>query len=354
MTETTDDAQSMPHARKRRLLLIVVPLLAGLAAAGFYLHSSRYVTTEDAYIKADKLYVAAEVAGRIRTMQVQEHQQVHAGDLLFTLDDQPYRLAQAAAEASLAQVANDIEAMQASYRQKEAELAQAKADVAYFQRSYERARKLAHSGFSSDSTLDDARHRLESARLHEQVVQRDLDRLLVQLGSPDRAVESYAGYRKAKAEFDRATLDLERTKVYAGMDGAVGPLEIEAGDYVLPGKALFAVVAPQHYVEAHLKETELTDVRAGQKAEIRIDAYPGRSWSARVASISPATGAEFSLLPAENASGNWVKVVQRVSVRLALDDTAKMPPLRSGLSVEARIDTDADAGLVPNATAASR
>jgi len=354
MSEVADQAQQESSAGKRRLLLGVVPVVAALAAIGFYLQGSRQVTTEDAYIKADKLYVAAEVAGRISRLSVHEHQQVQAGDLLFTIDEQPYRLALAAAEATLTQVANTIESLQASYRQKEAELAQAKADVAYFQRSYDRARKLARSGFSSDSTLDDARHRLDSARLHEQVVQRDIDRLLVELGSADRPVERYAGYRKAKAERDRAALDLEHTQIRAGMNGVIGPLEVEAGDYVLPGKALFAVVAQQHYVEAHLKETELTDVRPGQRAEIRIDAYPGTSWPARVASISPATGAEFSLLPAENASGNWVKVVQRVSVRLALDDAAKMPPLRSGLSVEARIFTDQGESLLPTASAAAR
>jgi membrane fusion protein (multidrug efflux system) len=354
MTDAVDPEKQTQTNRLRRLLLVVVPVVAVAVGGWFYWQASRYVSTDDAYVKADKLYVAAEVSGRIRELHVHEHQHVKAGELLFTLDARPYRLAETAAEATLAQVANDIEALQASYRQKQAELEQAQADVDYFRRSYERARKLAHSGFSSDSNLDEARHRLESARLHQQVVQRDIDRLLVQLGSPDRPVEDFSAYHKARAALDRARLDLEHTRVVAGMDGVIGPLDIESGDYVLPGKALFAVVSDQHYIEANLKETALTDVRPGQRAEIRIDAYPGRSFPARVTSISPATGSEFSLLPAENASGNWVKVVQRVSVRLALDAGEAIPRLRSGLSVDARIYTDGERGLVPDAAAAAR
>jgi len=345
--------KQIPTAKLRHFLLFVVPAAVVIGGLGFYIVSSRYVSTDDAYIKADKLYVSAEVSGRVTGLPVQAHQLVHRGDLLFTIDDAPYRMALDAAEATMAQTEKDIRALKASYRQKQTELKQARTDVAYYRRSYARASKMSRSGFSSDSALDDARHRLDSARLHVQVVQRDIDRLLAKLGSPDKPVESYAAYRKAKAARDRAALDLQRTRVRADMDGEIGPLDIEPGDYVEPGRTLFAIVSTDHYVDAHLKETALTHVEPGQRAEIRIDTYPGRVWPARVASISPATGAEFALLPPENSSGNWVKVVQRVTVRLRFDDPSKIPPLRSGLSVTARIYIHGDS-LLPAAVAGGK
>ncbi|TLS66232.1 HlyD family secretion protein [Mariprofundus erugo] len=332
-----NDTRGVMTSMKRIVLLFMIPLLATAIAVWFYLQSSRYVSTDDAYVRADRLYVAAEVSGRISSLPVHEHQQVHAGDLLFTIDEQPYRLALDAAEANLAQVANDIEVLKASYRQKQALIAQAADDVSYFQRAYERARKFARSGASSETALDDAQHRLDGARLRQQVVQRELDQLMVQMGAPDRPVESYFRYRKAKADRDRAALELQHTRVYAGCDGVIGPLNVVDGDYVQAGKSLFAVVSADYYIVAHLKETALTHVQAGQLAELRIDTYPDRIFQGRVESISPATGAEFSLLPAENSSGNWVKVVQRVTVRLAFDKSEKLPALRSGLSVDARI-----------------
>lgn len=242
-------------------------------------------------------------------------------------------------------MANDIEVLKASYRQKQALLLQASADVSYFERAYERARKFARSGASSETALDDAQHRLDSASLHQQVMQRDLEQLMVQLGAPDRAVESYFRDRRAKADRDQALLQLQRTRVYAESAGVIGPLDVMAGDYVQAGKSLFAVVGEHYYVLAHLKETALTHVRSGQQAEIRIDTYPDRVWQGKVESISPATGSEFTLLPPENSSGNWVKVVQRVTVRLSFNMDATLPPLRSGLSVDARIFISPDSDV---------
>ncbi|HXH64624.1 MAG TPA: HlyD family secretion protein, partial [Mariprofundaceae bacterium] len=173
-----------------------------------------------------------------------------------------------------------------------------------------------------------------------EVVKRALAVVKAKLGTdPEQPIEQFSSYRRAVAERDQDALNLQKTRVYAPMDGVVGPLDVQPGDYVAAGKALFPLVSTYHYVEAYLKETDLADVRPGQKATIEIDAYPGRTWQATVESISPATGSEFSLLPAENASGNWVKVVQRVGVRLKIGDAADAPPLRSGLSVSVRIDT---------------
>jgi membrane fusion protein (multidrug efflux system) len=330
----------MSMAQKRKLLLIGLPVVGVLVGGYFYIESLFYATTDDAYVRADKVYVAAEVGGRLVSLPVHEHEAVKAGQLLLELDDAPYKLALDAAEAHLAGVKSDLESLQAEYHQKQAELARAESDIAYYQRAFERNRRLAKPGFASATALDDARHRLDDAKMTVKVVQRALAVVKAKLGTdPDQPVERFSSYRQALAERDQAALRLEKTRVYAPMDGVIGPLAAQPGDMVMAGKALFPLVSTYHYVEAYLKETDLADVRPGQKATIDIDAYPGRTWQARVQSISPATGSEFSLLPAENSSGNWVKVVQRVGVRLKLDDPKGAPPLRSGLSVNVKIDT---------------
>lgn len=328
-------------AQKRRLLLVGLPAVALLVGGWFYLQSLLYVTTDDAYVKADKVYAASEVNGRISRVLVHEHQQVAAGTLLLEIDEEPFRLALAAAEAHVAQVESDIESARAEYHQKQAELSRATADIAYYQRAYDRSRQLAKPGFASQAALDDAHQKLNDARLAEEVAQRDLARVKARLGDdPEKPVEQFSSYRQAEAERDQAALRLRKTKIYAPMDSVVGPVDIEPGDVVTQGRALFPLVSVHHYVEANLKETDLADVRPGQRATIEVDAYPGRAWQAKVASISPATGSEFSLLPAQNASGNWVKVVQRVAVRLDLDEANDAPPLRSGLSAYVRIGVE--------------
>jgi membrane fusion protein, multidrug efflux system len=331
---------AMSVAQKRKLLLIVLPAVGILIGGYFYIESLFYASTDDAYVKADKVYVAAEVSGRLVSLPVHEHERVKAGQLLLQLDDQPYKLALAAAEAHLAGVKSDLESLQAEYHQKQAELARAQSDIAYYQRAYDRNRRLAKPGFASATALDDAHHRLQDAKMTVQVVKRALAVVKAKLGTdPDQAVEQFSSYRQALADRDQAALRLQKTRVYAPMDGVIGPLDVQPGDYVMAGKALFPLVSTHHYVEAYLKETDLAKVRPGQHATVEIDAYPGRTWQAEVESISPATGSEFSLLPAENSSGNWVKVVQRVGVRLKITDPKGAPPLRSGLSVTVKIST---------------
>jgi len=329
---------SLSLAWKRRLLLVALPAGALLTGGYIYLHSLLYVTTDDAYVRADKLYVASEVNGRVSKVLVHEHQQVTAGALLLEIDAEPFRLALTAAEACVAQVESEIESLRAEFHQKQAELARATADIAYYERAYERNKKLAKPGFASQAALDDAYQRLNDARLAEAVAGRDLARVKAKLGDdPEKPAAMFSSYRQAEAERDQAALQLSKTKIYATMAGTVGPVAIEPGDVLTEGRALFPLVSTEYYVEANLKETDLADVRPGQPATIEVDAYPGRVWQAKVTSISPATGSEFSLLPAQNASGNWVKVVQRVAVRLELADSPMAPPLRSGLSAYVRI-----------------
>lgn len=330
--------KEMPLEKKRRFLLVVVPGIAVIVGLYFYIHSLFYATTEDAFIKADKVYVATEVSGRLLSLPVHEHERVKAGQLLLEIDPEPFKLALAAANAHVAGVRSDLESLRAEYHEKEAELVRATSNVAYFQREYERNLHLAKPGFASKSALDAAHQHLEDAKLTVQVVKRALAVVKAKLGvDPEKPIEQFSSYRQAVAQRDEAALKLSKTRVYASMDGVIGPLKAQPGDYVATGRSLFPLVSTYHYVEAYMKETDLSDIRPGQKATVEIDSYPGRIWQATVKSISPATGSEFSLLPAENSSGNWVKVVQRVGVRLKLKKPKGAPPLRSGLSVSVSI-----------------
>lgn len=327
--------------RLRLLLLIGGPLAVLLVSGYFYMIGGRYVSTEDAYVQATVVNVAAEVAGRVVAVAAKENQPVRAGDLLFRIDDSTYRLALRQADARLQSVRNSINALRAQYQEKQAELAQAQENIAYFAREFARRRKLAARHALSASDLDRARHQLEAAKLHARAIRGAIAQVQAQLGSsPDLPTDRQPQYLAALGARDQAALDLQRTHVLAPVDGVVGPQTVEVGDYVTPGAPAFSLVEDHHYVTANLKETELTYVRPGERATVTVDAYPGYVWHARVASISPATGAEFSLLPAQNATGNWVKVVQRVPVRLALREPSGARQLRAGMSVQVSIDTE--------------
>ncbi|MEJ2645416.1 MAG: HlyD family secretion protein [Gammaproteobacteria bacterium] len=327
-------------ARLRLLLLIGGPLLVLIIGGYLYITGGRYVSSEDAYVQATRVNVAAEVAGRVVAVAAAENQPVHAGELLFRIDDSNYRLALQRADAHLQSVRNSIDALRAQYQEKQAELAQAREDISYFAREFARRRKLAARHALSASDLDQARHQLDAAKLRARAINSAIAQVRAQLGSrPDLPTDQQPQYLVALAARDQAALDLKRTEVRAPIEGIVGPQTVEVGDYVTPGEAAFSLVEDHHYVKANLKETELTYVHTGQQATITVDAYPGHVWHARVASISPATGAEFSLLPAQNATGNWVKVVQRVPVRLALAPLRDAPRLRAGMSVTVTIDT---------------
>lgn len=311
-----------------------------LVSGYFYMIGGRYVSTEDAYVQASVVNVAAEVPGRVVAVAARENQPVKAGDLLFRIDDSTYRLALRQANARLQAVRNSINALRAQYQEKQAELAQAQEDIAYIAREFARRKTLAARHVLSASDLDRARHQLDAAKLRARAIRSAIAQVQAELGSsPDLPTDRQPQYLEALGARDQAALNLRRTRVRAPVDGVVGPQTVEVGDYVTPGAPAFSLVEDHHYVTANLKETELTYLRPGQHATVTVDAYPGYVWRARVASISPATGAEFSLLPAQNATGNWVKVVQRVPVRLTLIEPNGARQLRAGMSVQVTIDT---------------
>lgn len=316
------------------LALIAVGLYA-------YLAGGRYVSTDDAFIKADKIQVSADVAGRVVGVPVIENQHVKEGDALFRIDDEPFRLALAAAQAKLQSARNEIEALKADYRQKLADLRRSEDTVAYSQRVVERNRGLTAKGFVTAQALDDAQHNLQVAQAMANADRQAIAHDVAALGgNPDLPVEQQAAYLQAKAALDQVALDLRHTIVPAPTDGIVSNVTLRAGDYVQTGQPIFALVPSDRlWVDANFKETELTHVATGQHATVRVDTYPGQKFDAVVESIAPASGSEFALLPPQNASGNWVKVVQRIPVRLRIEQYDGQSVLRAGMSVDAEIDT---------------
>ncbi|HUN49712.1 MAG TPA: HlyD family secretion protein [Candidatus Sulfotelmatobacter sp.] len=322
-------------------LLVLGPLVVLLGAGYFYVTGGRYVSTDDAFVKADKTTISTDVAGRVVQVNVVENQVVKVDQPLFKLDDEPYRLALARAEANVNNVRNNIEALLAGYAEKQVALKQAQDTVDYATRDFQRNLDLRKQGVVAQSKFDDAQHALDMAHRQVAIIQQQLASILAQLGGdPTLAVERYPQLKQAEAERDQAALDLRHCIIYAPGNGIVSNVTVQPGDYLKVGNPVFSLVlSDQPYVEANFKETELTHVRVGQKATLSVDTYPDRTWNVRVTSISPATGSEFSLLPPQNASGNWVKVVQRIPVRFSILRRPGDPPLRAGMSVTVEVDT---------------
>jgi membrane fusion protein (multidrug efflux system) len=326
----------------RRILLSLGPVLLLLIGLHFYLSGGRYISTDNAYVKADKLSIVSDVPGFVVGVEVKDNEKVQEGQVLLKLDDEPFRIALSGAQAQLGIIRNDIEALQATYRQNLAQVEQARAELAYFEAQFQRQQALISKQAIAQAALEQAQRDLDTARERFAVSQRQAESTLAQLGGkPDDRVENDPRFQQAQAQVDKAARDLRRTVLRAPTTGIVANVaNVQPGSYLAAAQPAFDLVVTNHvWVAANPKETDLTYVKEGDPAEITVDAYPGRVWPSAVASISPASGAEFSVLPAQNASGNWVKVVQRVPVRLRVNVPPDAPPLRSGMSVEVSIDT---------------
>jgi membrane fusion protein (multidrug efflux system) len=335
-----------PPPRKRRRGLLRWPLLVAgpvlvLAVGGYiYLNSGRIAKTDNAYVKADMVPISTAVPGIVIEVAVDENQRVAAGDLLFKIDPETYKLARERASAQLEAVASFVSGLRASYAQALAQLELANTEVRYAERDVERERSLRERGLGSESDLDDAQHKLDTARQQIPIVEQRIAQLKAQLGGqPHFEVESHPAYRTAKVALEDAEVDLGWTTVRAPFDGVVSHVPM-AGIYAMPGAPVLSIVANENlWIEANFKETELTHVAVGQPVVIHVDTYKTVDLEGRVESISPATGAEFSVIPAQNASGNWVKVAQRIPVRIRLDAPPGDITLRAGMSAIVEIDT---------------
>lgn len=340
--QSTVDLEPPPQERKalRRLLMVVVPAIVVAGGATLYAMGGRYVGTDNAYVKADIAAVSPEISGNIKQVLVAENQPVAKGQPLVVIDDTNYQIMLAASEAQLRSALSNIESSKARYRQKEASLAMMQTNVAFAEREYKRQSTLASSNFVAAAKLDEAKHALDSARQNIALLKQEEAEILAGLeGDPNIAPENHPSYQQALTAKVTAETYLGRATVTAPFDGVVSQLP-KVGDYARTGAPLLSMVSNSDmWIEANFKETDLTHMKIGQPVKIDVDTYPGHPFQGRVSSISQATGAEFSVLPAQNSTGNWVKVVQRIPVRISIDNQKAGPPLRAGMSVDADVDT---------------
>ena len=331
----------MPRKLLRALLLVAVPALAIALGLHWYARGARWAETDNAYVKGHVIAISAEVAGRVAQVPVRDQQRVERGATLFALDPVPFQLAVSRADAQLAVTRTEIETLRSEYRGAMLDAAEAAERIPFLARQFERQRQMKEKGMSREDQFDEASNTLETAKKHLVALQERANRALASLdGRPDAPAERHPRYLQALSARQTALLYLERTRVVAPVAGVLSNMKLQPGEYVERGAARFSLVEDGPlWIEANYKETQLTDMREGQPVSFTADAYPGVTWRARVTTIAPATGAEFAVLPAQNATGNWVKVVQRVPVRIAIEETGKRPPLRAGMTVSVSIDT---------------
>jgi membrane fusion protein (multidrug efflux system) len=328
--------------RLRLPLMLLAPLVLLIGGGYFYLIGGRWVSTDDAYVQAARVAISTDVAGRVAAIAVHDNEPVKAGQLLFRLTSDRFAIAIEQAQAQLDAARLQIRSLQATYRQRQADLAAAKDTLAYQERELARQKRLLASGIASQAQYDQAVHAADSARQAVAAAEQQIASVLASLGGDaDIPVDRHPTVMQAQAELDRADLNMSYTVVRAPEDGIVTKVEqLQVGDYVNAATPLFSLTSTRRvWVEANFKETDLTWMRPGQEATVTLDTYPDRPLKARVASLSPGTGSSFSLLPPENATGNWVKVVQRLPVRLTIENAGPDTPLHAGLSANVDVDT---------------
>ncbi|MEE2803401.1 MAG: HlyD family secretion protein [Pseudomonadota bacterium] len=342
MTDTTQTQVKKRRNFLRPALLIVVPLVALTVMLYIYVTGGRYVVTENAYVKSNVVTISSDVSGRVIAVTAEEHQSVRKGEVLFRLDAAPYEIDVHRADSEMALVATEIASLQSDFRETLIEADEARERVVFLERQLKRQGRLRKQGLGSEERYDEALYAVNAAKQQVALIEQRTKRVLAALGGDATlATERHPRYLRARATRDQAALDLARTVVLSPADGIISNMKLQSGEFVAAGKPVFSLVETATvWVEANLKETQLTHVREGQLASVVADAYPDQVWETKVANISPATGSEFALLPPQNASGNWVKVVQWVPLRLALDNSlAGRAKLRAGMTVTVRIDT---------------
>ncbi|TMU76884.1 HlyD family secretion protein [Pseudomonas fluorescens] len=328
--------------RLRPLLMAGLPALFAVIGYSQYRANEPYVSTDNAYARVAKASINARVSGQVVEIAVDDNQPVRKGQVLFRLDPQPLQIAVDRAEAQLGNARLRIDGLKASYRQQQAELQSARASADYDQKEFARKKALIASEFVSRAAYERADTDQKVSRQRIASIEQQIASTVVALsGDPDIAIDRHPTVREAKAQLDEAQLYLSYATVTAPADGIVAKVDdLQVGNYVSNGSAAFALISDhESWIEANFRETQLSHMRPGQTATITLDTYPDRPFKAHVISMSPGAGADFALLPPENATGNWVKVVQRVPVRLELDDADPAMPLFSGTSATVEVDT---------------
>jgi membrane fusion protein (multidrug efflux system) len=336
------DVAAYLRKRMRMILLVVVPVIALLAGFAFYLAGGRYISTDNAYVGAQKVLITPDISGKVIRIVVREGQHVAPGDVLFEIDPEPFRLAVAQAEAKLASTRVDFANLKSNLSSLTTLTDLAQKNVVLKQRDVARKSALVARASGSELDLDNSSSAVVLAQLEAQLaVQQKASTLTQLLGNPELPIEDFPSYRQAKAAVEQAQRDLDHAVLRAPMSGTATQVDaIQLGRYVTAGMPVFSVVDDiQPWVDANPKETDVTYLKVGQPVTIDVDTFPDHPFYGTVSSVSPGTGAQFAILPPQNASGNWVKVVQRLPVRIAFAAGQDISRLRSGMSVTVNIDT---------------
>jgi len=332
----------------RTCLFLLLPLVL-VAGGGWYVAGGRVMYTDDAYVNAGTVGVSTDVAGTVAEVDVRDNQEVVPGQVLYRLDPLRFEIALASAKANQAQVALTLESMKQDYRRMLTDAEAEQAQVALDRTRYERATRLLTSGVESRAGYDHAQFTLQADQSKLEALRQEARVQLARLGgNVNTRTTELPQYVQAEAQVAEAERELVHTVVRAPFAGVVTDVStIAPGKYLPASTTAFYLVDTQHvWIDATPKETQLTHVIAGQPASVGVDTYPGLRWHGTVESVSPAAAQEFSLLPAQNTSGNWVKVVQRVRIRIRLDTTDKdLPTLRAGMSTQVYVDTGHPRGL---------
>jgi len=328
--------------RLRMILLVGLPAIALVIGLVIYLSGGRYISTDNAYVGAQKVLITPDISGKIMHVAIREGQHVNPGDELFTLDREPFALALQQAKAKLDTARSNFDKLKTNLKSLETLAELAKNNVDLKQKDVDRKAKLVSSQAGSQADLDTAQAAVITAQLQAEFAVQQRETTLNQLlDNPDLPLEQFPEYAQAKAALDSAQRDFDHSIVRAPMSGTATQVDnIQLGRFVAAGTPVLSVIDDQTpWVDANPKETDITYLRVGQKATLDIDSFPDHTFTGTVVSVSPGTGAQFSILPPQNATGNWVKVVQRVPVRIAFDKSEDTRLLRSGMSVNVEIDT---------------
>jgi membrane fusion protein, multidrug efflux system len=343
-------AASAPAPKKsmRRPLMFALLPVALIVGGYFYVTGGAVMSTDNAYVQADLVGLSTDVAGIVTQVVVHDNQKVARGDVLFKLDPLQFQLALDRAEAQVGNTRNDLVALQASYRNMQAQVEQAQKDVDFNMVNFQRQEQLIANNFTPRATFDAARNTLQGSQQKLASLQQQQAGLAANLnGDPDAPIENHPKFKDAVAARDEAKRQLAHTVVRAPFAGIVTNVpSLQPGQYLAAAATGFNIVSTDRvWVQASPKETELTYVKPGQQALVEVDSYPGQQWTGAVDSISPASASSFSLLPAENTSGNWVKVVQRIPMRVSVTNSPGKPQLRVGMSVELSVETAHERGF---------